>query len=198
MPKESQSELLSAIEEETRRMSRFVTNLLDMTRLEAPDLQITLDWVDLGDVIRAAAGRARTAWPDRQLDLVLPASLPLVHGDSGLLEQVVFNLLDNANKYSEAGSLTKVSVAQRDAELVLEVSDEGQGIPLEDIERVFDKFYRVKQGDGRSAGVGLGLAICRSIITALGGTIAAASPAENGRGTLITIRLPLKAAESEA
>ena len=198
MPKESQSELLSAIEEETRRMSRFVTNLLDMTRLEAPDLQITLDWVDLGDVIRAAAGRARTAWPDRQLDLVLPASLPLVHGDSGLLEQVVFNLLDNANKYSEAGSLTKVSVAQRDAELVLEVSDEGLGIPLEDIERVFDKFYRVKQGDGRSAGVGLGLAICRSIITALGGTIAAASPAENGRGTLITIRLPLKAAESEA
>src|SRR5439155_1134253 len=69
MPKMHRGELLSAIEEETRRMSRFITNILDMTRLEAPDLQIKRDWVDLGDVIRAAAGRARTAWPDRQLDL---------------------------------------------------------------------------------------------------------------------------------
>jgi two-component system sensor histidine kinase KdpD len=110
----------------------------------------------------------------------------------------VFNLLDNANKYSEAGSRTKVAVARRSAELVLEVSDEGQGIPPEDLERVFDKFYRVKQDDGRSAGVGLGLAICRGIITALGGSIAATSPAKNGRGTRITIRLPLKAAESKA
>lgn len=191
MPKESQVELLSAIEEETRRMSRFVTNLLDMTRLEAPNLEIKRDWVDLADIIRAAASRARTAWPDRQLELVIPAGLPLVHGDSGLLEQVVFNLLDNANKYSEAGSRTKVAAAQRGAELVLEVSDEGQGIPPEDLERVFDKFYRVKQDDGRGAGVGLGLAICRGIVTALGGTITAASPAEGGRGTRITIRLPL-------
>jgi two-component system sensor histidine kinase KdpD len=197
MPKTHQGELLSAIEEETRRMSRFITNILDMTRLEAPDLQIRRDWVDLGDVIRAAVGRARTAWPGRQLDLVLPAGPALVHGDSALLEQVVFNLLDNANKYSDAGSRTKVAVAQRGAELVLEVSDEGQGIPPEDLERVFDKFYRVKQGDGRSAGVGLGLAICRGIITALGGSITATSPAENGRGTRITIRLPLKAGEGK-
>ena len=109
----------------------------------------------------------------------------------------MFNLLDNANKYSDAGSHTKVAVAQRGAELVLEVSDEGQGIPPEDLERVFDKFYRVKQGDGRSAGVGLGLAICRGIITALGGSITAASPAESGRGTRITIRLPLEAGEGK-
>lgn len=197
MPKESRNELLSAIEEETRRMSRFVTNLLDMTRLEAPNLEITRDWVDLTDIIRAAAGRARTAWPDRQLDLVLPAGLPLVHGDSGLLEQVVFNLLDNANKYSEAESRTKVSVEQQGVELVLEVSDEGQGIPPGDLERVFDKFYRVKQGDGRSAGVGLGLAICRGIVTALGGTIAAASPIDGSRGTRITIRLPLPPAPAQ-
>lgn len=172
-------------------MSRFVTNLLDMTRLESPNLEIKRDWVDLGDVIRAAASRARTAWPTQEIDLALPADLPLVHGDSGLLEQVVFNLLDNANKYSQTGSRTKITAARRGAELVLDVTDEGQGIPPGDLERVFDKFYRVKQDDGRSPGVGLGLAICRGIITALGGSITAASPIDRGRGTRITIRLPL-------
>lgn len=198
MPKESRTELLTAIEEETRRMSRFVTNLLDMTRLESPNLEIKRDWVDLGDVVRAAVARARTAWPEREVELAIAAGLPLVEGDSGLLEQVVFNLLDNANKYSEAGSPTRIAVSQHGAEMLVEVSDEGQGIPAADLERVFDKFYRVKQDDGRGPGVGLGLAICRGIVTALGGSISAASPIDRGRGTRITVRLPLKSAENAA
>jgi two-component system sensor histidine kinase KdpD len=195
MPKESQTELLSAIEEETRRLSQFVTNLLDMTRLEAPNLEIKRDWVDPADIIRAAVTRGQMAWPDRRVDLTVAAGLPLVHGDSGLLEQVVFNLLDNAHKYSPPGTPTKVSAVERNREILLEVSDEGEGIPPDDLERVFDKFYRVKHGDGRSAGVGLGLAICRGIVTALGGSITAASPIANGRGTRITIRLPVPPAK---
>lgn len=195
MPKESQTELLSAIEEETRRLSQFVTNLLDMTRLEASNLEIKRDWVDLADIIRAAVARGQMAWPDRQVDLAIASGLPLVHGDSGLLEQVVFNLLDNAHKYSPPGTATKVGAVERNREIIIEVSDEGQGIPPEDLDRVFDKFYRVKRGDGRSAGVGLGLAICRGIVTALGGSITAASPAADGRGTRITIRLPVPAAK---
>lgn len=191
MSTETRGELLSAIEEETRRLSQFVTNLLDMTRLEAPHPEIGRDWVDLADIIRAAAARARTAWPEGRIELAIAAGLPLVHGDSGLLEQVIFNLLDNAHKYSPAGSPTKVSAAARLAEILIEVSDEGQGIPPDDLERVFDKFYRVKPGDGRSAGVGLGLAICRGIVTALGGSITAASPIADGHGTRITIRLPV-------
>jgi two-component system sensor histidine kinase KdpD len=198
MPADSRDELLSAIEEETRRMARFVTNLLDMTRIEGPHLEIKRDWVDLGDVIRAAADRARTAWPNRAMELSVQADLPLVHGDSALLEQVVFNLLDNANKYSPAGTPTKVTAAQYGTEIVLAVSDEGQGIPPQDLERVFDKFYRVKQDDGRSAGVGLGLAICRGIIVALGGSIGATSPTEGGRGARITVRLPLPATAGKA
>lgn len=191
MPKESQTELLSAIEEETRRMSNFVTNLLDMTRLEAPNLEIKRDWVDLADIIRAAVARARMTWPDRQIELAIENGLPLVHGDSGLLEQVLFNLLDNANKYSPPGSPTQISAVARHREILLEVTDAGQGIPVEDLERVFDKFYRVGQGDRRSAGVGLGLAICRGIVTALGGSITAASPVAQGHGTRITVRLPV-------
>jgi two-component system, OmpR family, sensor histidine kinase KdpD len=196
MSGETRGDLLKAIEEETRRMSRFVTNLLDMTRIEGPNLDIRRDWVDLGDIIRAAADRARAAWPERATELTIAADLPLVQGDSALLEQVMFNLLDNANKYSPAGSATKIAAAKYGAEAVLDVSDEGQGIPSEALERVFDKFYRVKQDDGRAAGVGLGLAICRGIIAALGGTISATSPTESGRGTRITIRLPIKAGES--
>jgi two-component system sensor histidine kinase KdpD len=198
MSKETQKELLSAIEEETRRVSRFITNLLDMTRLESPNLEIKRDWVDLGDVVRGAAERARTAWPERVIGVTVGASLPLIQGDSGLLAQVVFNLLDNANKYSATGTPTRLVVAKRGGEVVLDVTDEGQGIPAEDLERVFEKFYRVKQDDGRSPGVGLGLAICRGIVTALGGSITATSPAESGRGTRITIRLPLTAVERKA
>jgi len=198
MPGEARDELLVAIEEETRRMSRFVTNLLDMTRIEGPHLEIKRDWVDLGDVVRAAAERARATWPGRAIEIAVEAALPLVHGDAALLEQVVFNLFDNANKYSSAGTPTKVTANRYGSEIVLSVSDEGQGIPPQDLERVFDKFYRVKQDDGRGAGVGLGLAICRGIITALGGSISATSPAESGRGTRITIRLPLPAGEGKA
>ncbi|WP_119270197.1 ATP-binding protein [Taklimakanibacter deserti] len=198
MPGEARDELLAAIEEETRRMSRFVTNLLDMTRIEGPHLEIKRDWVDLGDVVRAAAARARAAWPERTIEITIEAGLPLVHGDAALLEQVMFNLFDNANKYSSAGTPTKVTANRYGSEIVVSVSDEGQGIPPQDLERVFDKFYRVKQDDGRGAGVGLGLAICRGIITALGGSISAASPTESGRGTRITIRLPLPAGEGKA
>jgi len=197
MPKESQTELLSAIEEETRRLSQFVTNLLDMTRLEAPNLELKRDWVDLADIIRAAVARGQMAWPDRRVDLTIAAGLPLIHGDSGLLEQVVFNLLDNAHKYSPPDASTQVGVVERNREIIVEVSDEGEGIPPEDLERVFDKFYRVKHGDGRSAGVGLGLAICRGIVMALGGSITAASPIAHGRGTRITIRIPVPAAKAE-
>jgi two-component system, OmpR family, sensor histidine kinase KdpD len=196
MSKESRVELLTAIEEETRRMSRFITNLLDMTRLESPNLEIRRDWVDVGDVIRAATERARVAWPERTIEVAIPAELPPVQGDHNLLEQVVFNLLDNANKYSDAGTPTRVAAAKRGGEIVFDVTDEGQGIPPGELERVFDKFHRVKQDDGRAPGVGLGLAICRGIVAALGGSISAASPVDRGRGTRITIRLPLNPAEA--
>jgi two-component system, OmpR family, sensor histidine kinase KdpD len=195
MPEEARADLLSAIEEETSRMSRFVTNLLDMTRLESASLDIKREWVDLGDIVRAATMRAGKAWPQRPLEITIPPDLPLVQGDSGLLEQVVFNLLDNANKYADAGTPTKIAITTGGNQLVLTVSDKGRGIPPEDLERVFDKFYRVKQGDGRSAGVGLGLAICRGIVSALGGTIVAESPISGTRGTRITVRLPVSQSE---
>jgi two-component system, OmpR family, sensor histidine kinase KdpD len=187
-------DLLAAIEEEARRLSRFVSNLLDMTRLDSGAIEVKRDLVDVGDTVRSAAERSRKSFPSREIAITIEPGLLPVRGDSGLLEQMVFNLLDNANKYSPAGTPTAVHARRDGGAVVLTVRDQGDGIAREDLDRVFEKFYRGKQGDGRSAGTGLGLPICRGIVTAMGGTIEAESPVKDGHGTRIVVRLPAERA----
>ncbi|MDX2309051.1 MAG: sensor histidine kinase KdpD [Hyphomicrobium sp.] len=194
MPGHDRAELLATIEEEASRLSVFVTNLLDMSRLEAGALDIRRDWVDVGDTIKGAVSRAAKAFPGRATEQSLSPDLPLIRGDATLLEQVLFNLLDNANKYSPQGTPTRIAARiNRAGELELTVADEGMGIPSEALERVFEKFYRVAPDDGRAAGTGLGLSICAGIVRAMGGTIRARSPAVAGKGTEIVILLPRSA-----
>jgi two-component system sensor histidine kinase KdpD len=191
IPKSDQAELLTTIEEEATRLTQFVNNLLDMTRLEAGALDIRRDWIDATDVIRGAVHRSRKLKPARKIKLSLPDALPLVRGDATLLEQVLFNLIDNADKYSPEASITAISaVAQSSGAITIRVSDEGEGIPSASLERIFDKFYRVGGSDGRTPGTGLGLAIAAGVIRAMGGDISARSPIKNGRGTEISIMLP--------
>lgn len=185
------ADLLTAIEEEARRMSRFVGNLLDMTRLDAGDLDLKKDWVDVGDAIRAAAERGRKNFPRRRVDLALAPELPLIRGDATLLEQTIFNLLDNADKYAEPGTPTTVNAAFDATIVTITVSDQGAGIQPSELEKIFEKFHRVSTGDGAAAGTGLGLAICRRVVEAFGGTIRAESPIADGKGTRIVIRLPV-------
>jgi two-component system sensor histidine kinase KdpD len=191
MPKTDQTELLTTIEEEATRLTQFVTNLLDMTRLEAGALDIRRDWIDVADVVRGAVDRSRKLMPARSIILTLPEGLPLVKGDATLLEQVLFNLIDNADKYSPTASVTAIfAAAQRSGVITICVSDDGQGIPPASLERIFDKFYCVGGSDGRTPGTGLGLAIAAGVIRAMGGDISARSPINNGRGTEISIMLP--------
>jgi two-component system sensor histidine kinase KdpD len=191
IPKADQAELLATIEEEATRLTQFVTNLLDMTRLEAGALDIRRDWIDVADVIRGAVNRSRRLMPQRTIELMLPDGLPFVKGDATLLEQVIFNLIDNADKYSPEASVTAITVAaQKPGLITIRVSDDGQGIPPGSLERIFDKFYRVGGSDGRTPGTGLGLAIAAGVIRAMGGDISARSPINNGRGTEISIMLP--------
>ena len=190
MPKTDREDLLSAIEEEASRLSRFVSNLLDMTRLEGGSMDARRDPVDLPGVIQAAARRARQLWPQREIRIAGTAGVPSVKGDTAMLEQVVFNILDNANKFAPPGKPTNVALGADSHDVVLSVEDEGPGVPPEDMDRVFDKFYRGKQGDGRAPGTGLGLAICRGMVTAMGGSIRVDSPVARGRGTRIVVRLP--------
>src|SRR5206468_5254891 len=120
-----------------------------------------------------------------RVELAIEPELPMLRLDAVLFDQVLFNLLDNAAKYSPAGSRIDIR-ATRDGELVeIEVVDEGPGIPSADFERIFDKFYRVHAQDRRRAGTGLGLAICRGFAGALGGSIVAGTPGGRSRAVLL-------------
>ncbi|MDH6268890.1 two-component system sensor histidine kinase KdpD [Rhizobium sp. SG_E_25_P2] len=183
----NRDDLMQSIEEESGRMSRFVANLLDMTRIEAGTLKPKQDWVDVADVVQSAVERTRKHAPGRVIETGIAADLPLIRGDSVLIGQVLFNLLDNAVKY---GGDEPINVyARRDGrDVVISVTDLGRGIPPEDLDRIFEKFYRRGKPDGRSPGTGLGLSIARGFVEAMGGRIHAESPALKKRGTRIVMR----------
>ena len=188
----AREELIGTIREEAERLNRFIANLLDMTRLESGAIEPGLDFVDLGDVVGSAIRRASGVLASHQIQIKLAADLPMLRLDPVLLEQVLFNLLDNAAKYAPPG--TKIELrAAKDGELVrLDIADEGEGIPDSDLERIFDKFYRVQAMDRKRAGTGLGLAICRGFVEAMGGTIRAANRSDS-RGALLSITFPVPA-----
>lgn len=191
MPVETRDDLLLSIEEESGRLNRFVANLFEMTRIEAGIKKVRRDPIDLASVIEVATLRARRLHPDLTIDLSLAADLPQALGDPALLEQVLFNLLDNARKYGGAGRPVAIFAKAEDDMVVLSVTDQGQGIPEAELEKIFEKFYRRTKGDGRAAGTGLGLSIARGLMAAMGGSIKATSPAIRKRGTRFTLRLPL-------
>ncbi len=182
-------DLLTTIEEETERLTRFIGNILDMTKLEAGVLTTRCEPIDVGESIRSAVERARRLRPSRKVEVVRAAPMRIM-ADAALLEQVLVNLLDNADKYSPDGSVTRISTERRGALVSLSVVDAGNGIPKEALVRVFDKFYRVAGGDGRAPGTGLGLSICAGLVHAMGGSIRAESPVEDDRGTRIVVDLP--------
>jgi two-component system sensor histidine kinase KdpD len=191
MPPESRADLLLSIEEEAGRLNRFVANLFDMTRIEAGMMKARREPIDLPAVIEASAARARNLHPDLVIELSLAPDLGKAMGDPVLLEQVLFNLLDNARKYGGAGQPVTIFARADEGSASISVTDQGKGIPEGDLEKIFEKFYRRAKGDGRPAGTGLGLSIARGLMTAMGGTIKATSPALRKRGTRFTLRLPL-------
>ncbi len=185
--------LLATIVEEAYRLNRFIGNLLDMTRLESGALTPRGSLTELSDVFGAALARASAILARHEVDLDVAAGLPMLNLDMVLFEQVLFNLLDNAAKYAPDGSRIQIRAYRDGARVILQVIDEGPGIPPRDLERVFDKFYRAEGTDRQRAGTGLGLAICRGFVEAMGGTIVASNRTDRS-GAVITITLPVPAA----
>ena len=183
-------ELLATLHDEAERLNRFIGNLLDMTRLESGAIELNLDLFDIGDIIGTALQRAASLLADHSVEVAIAPDLPMLRIDPILFEQAMFNLLDNATKYAPPGSRIDVRAHRDDEVVVVEVLDEGPGIPSADLERVFDKFYRVQAQDRRRAGTGLGLAICRGFLDAQGGHIAAGNRHDRS-GAVLTIRFPL-------
>jgi two-component system, OmpR family, sensor histidine kinase KdpD len=184
------NELLATLQDEAERLNRFVGNLLDMTRLEAGAIDSKLDFVDIAEIVGAALERAGSVVSRHRVEVAIAPDLPMVRLDAVLFEPVLFNLLDNAAKYSPPGSRIDLRARTDGDTVVLEVVDEGPGIPQGDLERIFDKFYRVQAQDRQRAGTGLGLAICRGFVEAQGGRIDAKNRVDRSCAVL-TIRMPV-------
>ena len=183
-------ELLATLQDEAERLNRFVGNLLDMTRLESGAIELRLDLADVAEIVGTALQRAADVLAQHRVEVEIPSDLPMLRLDAILFEQVLFNLLDNAAKYAPLGSRIDLQV-RRDGDVVaISVVDEGPGIPPDDLDRVFDKFYRVQAQDRRRAGTGLGLAICRGFVEAQGGRIDAQNR-RNRSGAVLIIRMPV-------
>ena len=191
--RDQQREMLDTICEEADRLERLVRNLLDMTRLESGALAVKRQWLPLEEIVGSALTRVESQLEGRPVRTDLPADLPLVPVDAVLLEQVFVNLLENAAKYTPAGSPVEI-VARASADgrgITIEVADRGPGIASGDESRLFDKFFRGRNTGSRgSTGAGLGLAICRGVISAHGGTIAAANRPDGG-GAVFRLTLPI-------
>jgi len=185
-------DLMQTVRDEAERLNRFVGNLLDMTRIEAGAMQPKLDWVDPEELVATAVKRAAGLTAGHEIAIQIEPGLPLLRVDYILIEQVLINLLDNAAKYSPKGSPVALRLLRNGDGLVAEVTDQGSGIPIGQLEQVFDMFYRVKASDRQVAGTGLGLSICRSILQAHGGSIRAESPVADGHGTRMVVTLPLE------
>jgi two-component system sensor histidine kinase KdpD len=184
----AQREMLRSIADEAARLNRLVTNLLAMTRLEAGALEVKRSWHSLEEVVGAALHRLEPLLGGRPVRVGLPAQLPLVAVDEVLLEQVVFNLLENAVKHAPSSTPIEIEARVRDHEVELSVADRGPGLLPGSEERVFEKFYR---GDAsrRAGGVGLGLAICRGIVESHGGRLRAANRPDGGAAFSFTLPL---------
>jgi two-component system sensor histidine kinase KdpD len=183
-------ELATTIREEAERLASHIGNVLDLTRIRAGQIAPRLELVELPDIINGAARRKQKALAGHALRLDLPADLPMLRLDLFLMEHALANVLDNAAKFSPPGTEVSVVARKDGGEVLLEIADAGRGLRAEELERVFDAFYRGSpQESGAAAGSGLGLAICRAFVEANGGSVRATS-AGAGRGARVHIRLP--------
>lgn len=176
----------TAIETEAERLNRLVGNLLDLSRIEAGSLRPEKGWYDIGSLIREVAGRLRLVAASHHLTTDLPDDIPPLHFDYVEVDQVVTNLIENAVKYTPAGSNIRVSVRRVDDVVQVEVADNGPGIPQDAFLHLFDAFYRASR-EPRVRGSGLGLAVAKGLIEAHGGSISADNQPDGGARFVFTL-----------
>jgi two-component system sensor histidine kinase KdpD len=180
-------DLLESVREEAERLNRLVQNLLEMTRLESGALQLRREPHPIEEVIGAALARLGRRLEGRRVTTRVPPDLPLVPIDGVMVEQLLWNLLDNALKHTPDGTPIEIVATATDEALTVEVADRGPGLPPGQERKIFEKFYQGQPGTGR--GAGLGLAICQAIVRAHGGRIWAHNLPEGGVAFLFTLPL---------
>jgi two-component system sensor histidine kinase KdpD len=186
LPPSTRAELLDGALEETERLARLVDNLLEMSRLRS-GAAVRREWLPLEELVGAARNRLESSLGARPVHVSLPAELPLISVDAVLFGQVLVNLLENAVKHTPPGTPIDIAATATPRSVEIVVGDRGPGFMAGEEERVFERFYRGERAGG--GGAGLGLAICRGIVEAHGGTIAAER--RTGGGALMRVRLPI-------
>ena len=180
----------TSIEEECDRLTRLITDLLDLSRIQAGRVAMSFGPVDLGELLLEVVQRARAHAPDRKIVLEDARALPVVRGDHDKLRMALNNLIENAIKYSPGGAAVVVAGQIRGDEAILSVHDRGVGVPAAERERIFERFHRVDTRLSRETpGVGMGLYICRVIVEAHNGRVWVES-AGSGQGSTFKIALP--------
>jgi two-component system sensor histidine kinase KdpD len=185
---------VQTIRSEAERLDGFIGKLLDITRIEHGSVMPRIERVVLGEIVCSAADKLGPNLANHRLILDIADDLPLANADPELLLQVLVNILDNASKYSPAGSTIRVSASHDETMTRLAITDEGSGIAEGDLPRVFDRFYRVRSTAAPVPGTGLGLAICLGFMQVMRGTIEAANRAD-AHGMIIALSLPLSIRE---
>jgi signal transduction histidine kinase len=192
----TQRDFLRIIEEEADRLTEIIDNLLDMSQLEAGALRVDKEPLQLRTLIRDVVDEMRMRTEAHWFVVDLPAALPRVSADSRRIRQVLHNLLENAIKYSKSGQIT-ISCEVEEADVLVSVSDQGEGIPVEFLNQVFERFFQIDGASTRRVGgSGLGLSISRGIVEAHGGRIWAESAP--GRGSTFRFTLPQATNENDA
>ena len=182
-------ELSSIALTEALRLDRFIGNLLDMTKLELGGLNVKLEPILAGDIVEAVLQRSHQLLQGHEITVDVQENLPAATANFALLEQALFNVIDNAAKYSPARGEIQVRAFAEGAEVVFQILDRGVGIPDHRAEVIFQKFSRASHGDSKPPGTGLGLVIARGFLQAMGGEIATANRSD-GSGAVFTIWLP--------
>ncbi|HWR99975.1 MAG TPA: sensor histidine kinase KdpD [Prolixibacteraceae bacterium] len=190
-PEETKQALYNEISIASIRLNRLIENLLNMSRLESGHITSRPDWCDVHDIVNNVADSLQAELKPFKLSTVVPADLPLVKIDFGLIEQVLHNLVLNATQYVPEGSIIRLKIFYDDGHLNLQVMDRGPGFNESELDFVFDKFYRGK--DAKTGGTGLGLSIVKGFVTAMGGKISVENR-KNG-GAIFTIKIPLNSSE---
>ncbi|RZG76794.1 sensor histidine kinase [Acinetobacter sp. WCHAc060025] len=192
MDEQDQASLLEAIRLEGERLDRYIQNLLDMTRLGHEGLSLKRDWIGVDELVGSAVRRLQRYMPHAVIEVHLPEQSLSLFVHAALIEQAIFNVLENAAKFSPEQQAVIVDVMRvGDNEIEIAISDQGQGIPEDERDRIFDMFYTMERGDRGQYGTGLGLTIVKAIIGAHMGKISASS-AKNNHGTCIRIILPIQ------
>lgn len=184
-------ELTETILQESRRLDSYIQNLLDMTRLGYGTLSIERDWVSVADIIGSALGRLKRYHPGTLTETQFLHTAPVLYVHAALIEQALFNILENAARFTPAEDTIRLTVASEAAQCIIRIEDNGPGIPEHAREQIFDMFFVVADGDSKKQQTGMGLAICRGMINAHGGSVQA-MPGSNGQGTCFVIRLPIE------